>query len=66
MLGSAVVSQIAVEDLTFAANYIQSRSFRAFEAYFVSTVIYLVLAVLLRRLLAGVGNLIFPRRSATR
>jgi polar amino acid transport system permease protein len=66
MLGSAVVSQIAVEDLTFAANYIQSRSFRAFEAYFVSTAIYLVLAILLRRLLAGVGTLIFPRRSATR
>ncbi|AGB71604.1 MULTISPECIES: amino acid ABC transporter permease [Rhizobium] len=62
MLGSSVVSQIAAEDLTFAANFIQSRSFRAFEAYFVSTAIYLALAVLLRQALAAVGKLIFPRR----
>ncbi|SCB31155.1 amino acid ABC transporter permease [Rhizobium lusitanum] len=64
MLGSSVVSQIAAEDLTFAANFIQSRSFRAFEAYFVSTAIYLGLAILLRQALAGVGALIFPRRAS--
>ena len=64
MLGSSVVSQIAAEDLTFAANFIQSRSFRAFEAYFVSTAIYLVLAILLRQVLAAVGALIFPRRAS--
>lgn len=64
MLGSSVVSQIAAEDLTFAANFIQSRSFRAFEAYFVSTAIYLVLAVLLRQTLSVVGALIFPRRAS--
>ncbi|NLS20816.1 amino acid ABC transporter permease [Rhizobium sp. P40RR-XXII] len=63
MLGSSVVSQIAAEDLTFAANFIQSRSFRAFEAYFASTAIYLVLAILLRQALAAVGMLIFPRRT---
>lgn len=62
MLGSAVVSQIAAEDLTFAANFIQSRNFRAFETYFVSTLIYLLLAILLRQVLAGVGWAIFPRR----
>ena len=56
MLGSSVVSQIAAEDLTFAANFIQSRSFRAFEAYFVSTAIYLVLAILLRQVLAEIGR----------
>lgn len=64
MLGSAVVSQIAAEDLTFAANFIQSRTFRAFEAYMVSTVIYLCLAILLRQVLAIIGGLIFPRRLA--
>ncbi|MGV1756235.1 amino acid ABC transporter permease [Rhizobium sp. A22-96] len=64
MLGSSVVSQIAAEDLTFAANFIQSRSFRAFEAYFVSTAIYLALAILLRQALAAVGALIFPRRAS--
>ncbi|ASY73094.1 polar amino acid ABC transporter permease [Sinorhizobium fredii USDA 205] len=64
MLGSAVVSQIAAEDLTFAANFIQSRTFRAFEAYMVSTAVYLLLAILLRQVLGTVGWLIFPRRAA--
>jgi polar amino acid transport system permease protein len=64
MLGSSVVSQIAAEDLTFAANFIQSRTFRAFEAYFVSTLIYLCLAIVLRQVLAMLGGFIFPRRSA--
>lgn len=63
MLGSSVVSQIATEDLTFAANFIQSRTFRAFEAYFVSTAIYLLMAIVLRQALMAVGSLIFPKRS---
>lgn len=64
MLGSAVVSQIAVEDLSFAANFIQSRTFRAFEAYSLSTAIYIGLAIALRQVLRGVGFAIFPRRAA--
>lgn len=64
MLGSAVVSQIAAEDLTFAANFIQSRTFRAFEAYIVSTAVYLMLAILLRQVLVMVGWAIFPRGAA--
>ncbi|RWM16705.1 MAG: amino acid ABC transporter permease [Mesorhizobium sp.] len=64
MLGSAVVSQIAAEDLTFAANFIQSRNFRAFETYIVSTLIYLALAILLRQLLAGLGWMLFPRKAS--
>ncbi|WP_137130166.1 amino acid ABC transporter permease [Rhizobium sp. FY34] len=64
MLGSAVVSQIAVEDLTFAANFIQSRTFRAFEAYIVSTLIYLALAILLRQAMRGIGTILFPKRAA--
>ena len=64
MLGSAVVSQIAAEDLTFAANFIQSRNFRPFEIYFVTTAIYLCLAILLRQVLSGVGWWLFPRRAA--
>ncbi|THF52449.1 amino acid ABC transporter permease [Allorhizobium terrae] len=65
MLGSAVVSQIAAQDLTFAANFIQSRTFRAFEAYMVSTAVYLLLAILLRQILAMIGRHIFPQ-GATR
>jgi polar amino acid transport system permease protein len=62
MLGSAVVSQIAAEDLTFAANFIQSRNFRAFEVYFIATAIYLLLAVVLRQILRSIGWWIFPRQ----
>ncbi|PNM91478.1 amino acid ABC transporter permease [Achromobacter xylosoxidans] len=61
MLGSAVCSQIAAEDLTFAANFIQSRNFRAFEVYFVTTGSYLVLAVLLRQLLRMTGRRLFRK-----
>ena len=61
MLGSAVVSQISAEDLTYAANFIQSRNFRAFEVYFVAAGLYLLLAILMRALLRGVGRVIFPK-----
>jgi polar amino acid transport system permease protein len=64
MLGSAVVSQIAAEDLTFAANFIQSRNFRAFETYIVSTLIYLLLAILTRQALAGVRRALFGYKRA--
>lgn len=63
MLESAVVSQIAVMDLTHVADLIQSRNYRTFEAYFVVAVIYLVLAVCLRRLLAKVGQRLLAGRS---
>ncbi|MBT9382951.1 amino acid ABC transporter permease [Pseudooceanicola sp. CBS1P-1] len=67
MLGSSVVSQIAVQDLTYAANFTQSRTFRAFEAYFASTLIYLGLAIVLRFALLRFGDMIFAtRRRATR
>ena len=41
MLESAVVSQIAVRELTFEADMIQARTFRAFETYLVVTLVYL-------------------------
>jgi polar amino acid transport system permease protein len=55
MLGSAVCGQISTQELSFAANLIQSRNFRAFEAFIVATAIYLVLAIALRRLLNWLG-----------
>ena len=63
MLESAVVSQIAVMDLTHVADMIQSRTYRAFETYFVITVVYLVLAVTLRRLFALAGRRLFAGRA---
>ncbi|MFM7331086.1 MAG: amino acid ABC transporter permease, partial [Brachymonas sp.] len=55
MLGSAVCGQISTEELSFAANLIQSRNFRAFEAFLIATGIYLVLSIALRRFLHWVG-----------
>jgi polar amino acid transport system permease protein len=55
MLGSAVCGQISTEELSYAANLIQSRNFRAFEAYIVATLIYLTLAVSVRQLLNWLG-----------
>ncbi len=55
MLGSAVCGQISVEELSYAANLIQSRNFRAFEAFIIATLIYLALSMLLRRLLNWLG-----------
>jgi polar amino acid transport system permease protein len=56
MLGSAVCGQIATEELSFAANLIQSRNFRAFEAFIVATGLYLVLSVTVRDVLNRVGR----------
>jgi len=56
MLGSAVCSLISIEELSYAASLIQSRSFRAFEAFIVATLMYLALAIALRRLLNWVGS----------
>ena len=63
MLESAVVSQIAVRDLTYEADVLQARTFRAFETYLVVTLIYLGLATLLRRVMqAGASRWIFRGR----
>ncbi|MDE1514196.1 MULTISPECIES: amino acid ABC transporter permease [Vibrio] len=63
MLGSAVVSQIAVEDLTFAANFVQSRSFLSFESYMLTALIYLVLAIGMRQMFAWVKRIAFKNPS---
>lgn len=55
MLGSAVCGQISTEELSYAANLIQSRNFRAFEAFIIATLIYLMLSMAVRRLLNWLG-----------
>ena len=59
MLGSAAVSQIAAEDLTFAAQYIQAQNFRSFEVYLVTTVAYLALAIAVRHGCRLIGRRLF-------
>lgn len=56
MLGSAVCGQIATQELSYAANLIHSRNFRAFEATFVAMGLYLALAVALRQTLTWAGG----------
>lgn len=56
MLGSAVCGQIATEELSYAANLIQSRNFRAFEAFIIATAMYLLLAVAVRHVLNRLGD----------
>ena len=55
MLGSAVCGQISTEELSYAANLIQSRNFRAFEAFIIATMIYLALSIAVRKLLNWLG-----------
>ena len=55
MLGSAVCGQIATQELSYYANLIHSRNFRAFEATFIATGLYLLLAVALRQTLHWAG-----------
>ena len=56
MLESAVVSQIAVRELTYEADMLQARTFRSFETYFVVTLVYLLMSMALRRLLVAGGR----------
>jgi polar amino acid transport system permease protein len=57
MLESAVVSQISVRELTYEADLLQARTFRAFETYFVVTLVYLGLSIVLRRIMFASARL---------
>jgi polar amino acid transport system permease protein len=63
MLESAVVSQIAVTDLTHVADFIQSRTYRAFETYFAIALVYLAMSICLRWLFARGGRRLFAGRA---
>jgi len=62
MLMSSVTSQISAEELTGAANNIQSITFLSLETYIVVAGLYLVLAVLLKALFSLGGLVLFRRR----
>ena len=62
MLGSAVCGQIATAELSYAANLVHSRNFRAFEATILATAAYLLLSIALRQTLHWLGpRLVFGR-----
>jgi polar amino acid transport system permease protein len=56
MLGSAVCGQISAQELSYAANLIQSRNFRAFEAFIIATLMYLVMSIAVRQALHWAGR----------
>ena len=62
MLASSVCSQISAEELTAAANFIQSDTYRAFETYIIVAVMYVVLSLVLRGAFWALGQALFPRR----
>ena len=66
MLGTSVCSFISVQELSGSAAVVESDTFRSFETYVVVTIIYLVLSLLLRLLLLGCGEVMFPRGTGIR
>jgi polar amino acid transport system permease protein len=63
MLGSSVCGQISTQELSYAADLIQSRNFRSFESFIVVGAIYLALAIGVRQLLNWAGaKFLFGRR----
>ena len=62
LLATSVVSSIGVTELFNQAAYIDSRTYRSFEAYSLITAAYLVLTLTFRGLFAGVWWLVFVRR----
>ena len=66
MLNSSIVSVIAADDLTAAAQDVAGRTFRSFEAYISVTLVYLVLSLVFTAAFAGLERWAFGRRVAAR
>ena len=62
MLASSITSQISAEELTAVANRIQSDTFRSFETYIVTGVLYIILSFVVRLAFTLFALVIFPRR----
>jgi polar amino acid transport system permease protein len=58
-LTTGVMSEIGVRDLTEAGMYIDSRTFRSFEVFFTLTVIYILLSLVFKTVLALVQRWLF-------
>jgi polar amino acid transport system permease protein len=61
MLSSSVVSTISAVELTAITNSLQSTTFRAFEFYFVTTGLYLVMSLGFRAGLSGIYRAVLLR-----
>jgi polar amino acid transport system permease protein len=63
LLASSICSFISVQELSGATAIIEQRTFRSFETYIIATLLYLVMALVLKTALLGLGRLLFPRVS---
>lgn len=59
-LTTGLISEIGVEDLTWAGRFISDRNFRDFEVYLVLTGLYMSMAWLFILLLNGLKRKVFP------
>lgn len=66
MLTTSVCSQITVNEISHAADFIQGRTFRAFETYAAATLTYLLLAIALRYGMHAIGRRFVVARIAPR
>ena len=64
MLNSSIVAVISADELTAAAQDIQSRTFRSFEVYIVTIAIYLVLSMSFSAVFALLNRVFFPKLGA--
>lgn len=61
MLATSITSQISVDELTAVANFLQAQSYRPFETYIVTALLYIALSFVLRTILWLIGRAVFPR-----
>ncbi len=64
LLATSIVSQIGVEELFHMGGFIESRTFRSFEVYFIVAVLYLILAQAFRLVFRTAYYALFERRRA--
>lgn len=62
LLATSVVSSIGATELFHQAAFIDSRTYRSFEAYTLITVAYLAMTLVVRALFAAIYWLVFVRR----
>ena len=58
-LTTGIISEIGVTDLTWAGLFIDSRNFRSFEIFFTLTIIYLLMSLGFKTLLALLHDRLF-------
>jgi len=61
MLNSSVISVISAQELTYQANYLQSRTFRSFEIYFFVAFLYLAMSYLFRIVFGSISSVVFGK-----